>query len=336
MKILIISHRFYPDIGGIETISEGLADIFCKQGYAIRVMTHTNVRGERDFSYPIIRAPSLRQIVQQLRWADVVLENNPALRLSWLNIFINKPFVVVLQTWFSDTNKRFSFISFVKKMWLRRARKVIACSKAIRNEMYKKAVVIDNFYNDKIFQRIDGQPKVKDFVYLGRLVVDKGVDLATRAFEQLLHTYPDSNFTIIGDGVDMPKLKQYVKDKNLNALVSFKGNMRGTPLVECLNEHRFLLVPSIWKEPFGIVALEGMACGCIPLVSDGGGLPDAVGKAGLVFERGNQNDLLEKMILIKKDKALQLQLLEAASEHLGNHKLASLADSYLIVIKEAL
>lgn len=336
MKILLISHHFYPVVGGIETVSEGLANSFHEQGYQVRVMTRTAAEGSKQFPYQIIRTPNLSQMIRQLRWADIVLENNPALRLSWLNIIINKPLVVGLHTWITDSSKPFKLIPFIKKIWLRKASKVIACSLAVRNETYKKAIVVENFYNNHLFRRIEDQPKSRDFVYLGRLVVDKGVDFAIKAFEQLLLTFPDSNLTIIGDGADMAKLKQYVKDKNLHHAISFKGNMQGESLVQCLNSHHFMLVPSIWKEPFGIVVLEGMACGCIPLVSDGGGLPDAAGKAGLVFERGNQKDLLSKMILMKKDTALQHLLLNAAEQHLKKHKLADVADNYLKIMKTAL
>ena len=61
-------------------------------------------------------------------------------------------------------------------------------------------------------------------------------------------------------------------------------------MVEELNRHEIMVVPSRWNELFGVVALEGMACGCAMLVSDGGGLPDAVGYAG-----HNLKELIKKI-----------------------------------------
>ena len=41
MRILITSHRFYPDIGGIETITFILSDYFARQGHDVRIVTGT-------------------------------------------------------------------------------------------------------------------------------------------------------------------------------------------------------------------------------------------------------------------------------------------------------
>src|SRR5690606_40338743 len=91
--------------------------------------------------------------------------------------------------------------------------------------------------------------------------------------------------TIIGDGPEAPVLKALAVKYGLEHKVDFKGSLQGKELVDCLNQHKLILVPSRWEEPFGNVALEGMACGCIPVVSDGGGLAEAVGHAGLTFQR---------------------------------------------------
>lgn len=48
-----------------------------------------------------------------------------------------------------------------------------------------------------------------------------------------------------------------------------------------------MIVPSIYNEAFGIVTLEGLACGCRCIVSDGDGLHEAVGKYGTLFIKGD-------------------------------------------------
>ena len=96
------------------------------------------------------------------------------------------------------------------------------------------------------------------------------------------------SLTIIGDGPHRDYLENLALSYNIIPHVNFKGFLKGDVLVEELNRHEIMVVPSRWNEPFGVVALEGMACGCAMLVSDGGGLPDAVGSAGLQFKRANQ------------------------------------------------
>jgi glycosyltransferase involved in cell wall biosynthesis len=96
-----------------------------------------------------------------------------------------------------------------------------------------------------------------------------------------------------------------------------------------------ILVPSRWEEPFGNVALEGMACGCIPVVSDGGGLPDAVGSAGLTFKRGDTADMVKRIREILHSKELEEKLRLEALQHLKLHHPKKVADRYLKVIREA-
>lgn len=105
--------------------------------------------------------------------------------------------------------------------------------------------------------------------------------------------------------------------------------MSGRELVAELNRHRYLLVPSLWKEPFGIVALEGMACGCWPIVVDGGGLPEAIGNLGTVFTRGDVNDLSEKMLSVKRKNVLLTDQWTDVQQHLREHTVDRVGDAYL-------
>lgn len=112
--------------------------------------------------------------------------------------------------------------------------------------------------------------------------------------------------------------------------------LSGEDLVQCLNDHRFILVPSVWEEPFGMVALEGMACGCIPIVSDGGGLPDAVGNAGLIFQRGNVDALIDAIQLVYKNKEIEERFRTIAMDYLLSFQKEPIAKRYLQVIEEVI
>jgi glycogen(starch) synthase len=52
-----------------------------------------------------------------------------------------------------------------------------------------------------------------------------------------------------------------------------------------------MVVPSVMEEPFGIVALEGLACGCRMVISKAGGLPEAVGRFARIFRNGDVAEL---------------------------------------------
>lgn len=335
LKILFLTHKYYPDIGGIETISEILANSFYNAGYDVCLVTWTKEIGKKTFPFKVIRSPGFFDLIRVHRWAELVFENNLSLRLAWPGIFFNRGWVTSLQTWITKADGSVGLQEKIKFKWLKRSKIVISCSEAIRKRCWPTSIVIGNPYQEDTFKHLENIEKKGDFLFLGRLVSDKGADLAIQAFKQLLKEQEDNSsfsslsLTIIGDGPERDKLEKIVCDLQLTGRVFFKGALRGDVLVKSLNEHRFLLVPSMWEEPFGIVALEGMACGCVPIVSDGGGLPDAVGKAGLVFKRGDINSFVQSMLKVLKEPKLEEELRREAVMHLSTHTSVEVSRLYL-------
>lgn len=348
MKILFLSHNFYPFIGGIEANSDILSRAFFEAGHEVRILTWTKDSGKNIYPFPIIRNPSVFQLFKEHKWADLVFENNPCLRLAWPNLLFNHPSVIALNTWVSridgevGVHGKIGIQDRLKFLWFKRAKKVIAVSDAIRKQSFPPAIVIGNPYQADTFKVMPEITKTSAFVFLGRLVPNKGADEAIKAVHQLLLLDKKDKFlpfkptlTIIGDGPEKNKLEQKVKDLEIKDYVSFTGPLRGNDIAMCLNKHRYILVPSLWEEPFGNVVLEGMACGCLPIVSDGGGLPDAIGNAGLSFERGNTEALVSCIRKALDNPALEKQLRDAAQDHLIKHHPEIVSKRYLEVVEAA-
>lgn len=343
VKILFLSHSFYPHIGGIEINSEILAEAFVQAGYLVTLATWSMDLETKTFPFTVVRKPSMKALFKMHMWADVVFENNPSLRLAWPSWFYRKASVVVLNTWISRINGDSGWQDKLKMYWLKRATAVIAVSEALQNRCWPAAVVIGNPYREQTFRKLPQITRSKDFVFLGRLVSDKGAKLTIKALFRLVsiktsgkQVFPDVSLTIVGDGPEKKMLEDMAKAFGLLDHVHFTGALRGQELVSCLNEHRFILVPSIWEEPFGNVALEGMACGCIPIVSDGGGLPEAVGQAGLIFKRGNMDDLMNCIHSIIDNPVLEKTLRERCENHLIEHYSTTVSQRYLQVIQKAI
>ncbi|TCD02677.1 glycosyltransferase family 4 protein [Pedobacter psychroterrae] len=343
MRILFITHYFYPQIGGIEVNSEILAGEFHKYGHDVRLVTWSEDPYKKVFPYEVIRKPGKMKLIAEHKWAEVVFENNPSLRLAWPAFFLGKPSVVALRTWVRRNDGSMGWQDRLKTLWLARAKQVIAVSKAIRDECWPAASVIGNPYRNEVFKSLSDDDRPGDFMFLGRLVSDKGADLALKAFNEIVKfqgagvsTKRQFNFTIVGDGPERKKLEALVDKFGINTSVHFTGALRGDALVEALNSHKYLIVPSVWKEPFGNVALEGLGCGCLPIVANGGGLPDAIGNAGMVFERGNLDALVNTLKNLLQDPRLEASLRSNASEHLKNHDPGVVASKYLKVINQAL
>ena len=342
LKILFLSHQFYPDIGGIEINSEILADSFVRAGHAVLMLTWSIDPSQKKFPFPVIRKPSISQLLKGHFWADVVLENNPCLRLSWPRWFIRRPAVIAVNTWIARVNGARGFQDKVKLRWLASASRVIAVSEAIQKHISTSSVVIGNPYKANEFKRLPGVSRNKDFVFLGRLVSDKGASHAIHALQRLSKHLIQKNvtpakptLTIIGEGPERKNLELLVEKFNLQDQVVFTGSVIGKELTILLNQHKFILIPSIWDEPFGNVALEGMACGCLPIASDGGGLPSAVGKAGLTYRKGNIDSLVECIVHIWNNPHKENLMAQEIPNHLRIHQPEEVARQYLKVIETA-
>jgi glycosyltransferase involved in cell wall biosynthesis len=336
MNILFFSHSFYPKIGGIETVSMQLATNFQeRQNVSIIVVSRTKEIGNLMLPFEVVRAPSTKTIASLLKWCDVVFENNPCFGMSWLNFIVRKPKIVALHTWIVVPGNKISHLQKLKVRMLSDYNVVIACSNKIKEYTFKKSLVIENAFDTTLYKAIEGS-KIKDFVFLGRLVSDKGADMCVELLHELKERDgSEYSLTIIGDGAEMENLMQLAKDYKVENQVRFLGFLTGKNIVRELNQHRYLLVPSRWEEPFGIVALEGMACGCIPIVSDGGGLPDAVGNAGVVFKRNSLSSLIKSTVQLLENKETQSSLLQLASEHLSRHTEKQVSQLYFDVILKA-
>ena len=341
MKILFLSHVFWPQIGGIEVNSEILCDEFSNLGYDVVLLTSLKSSDEKDFSFSVVRSPSIFKLIKLIIDCDIIFENNPCLRLSWPLFFLKKKSVIAIRTVIERASGNRSWQDILKLWRLKKSTKVIAVSDYIRRVTFNDSIVIGNPYRKEIFKNLPDIKRTNAFVFIGRLVSDKGVDLALRAFRLYLDLNSNALiekpiFTIIGDGPERKNLEDLSNLLQLDPYVWFLGSKTEQDLAQELNKHISLIVPSLWQEPFGNVALEGMACGCIPIVSDGGGLPEAIGEAGLIFERGNVEDLAEKMKLLITDFDLQQKMINAQKSHLALHDPKTVAQKYLEVIKSAM
>ena len=175
-----------------------------------------------------------------------------------------------------------------------------------------------------------------ELAFVGRLVSDKGVDCLIRALASLKNKGIRPKLSIIGDGPERPGLEKLCSEFELFDQVRFLGARSQSEIGSLLQRHQILVVPSLWAEPFGLVVLEGLACGCMVIGSDRGGLPEAIGPCGLTFPNGDVNALAEKIEMALADRSVASQLLEGAESHLAKHRPASIAGRYLEIMRRVL
>lgn len=335
MKILIYSPFFYPSIGGLETVVSILAYEFVDQGHQVKLVSQILDPSSSYFPFEVIRRPNSAQLLKLAYWSDIYFQANISLKGIWPLLVTRKPFIVTHQGWYARSDSSIGWQDHLKYFATRFATNVCA-SEAIKEHISASSVVIPNTYRDDLFREIPEISRTKCLAFLGRLVSDKGADLLVESLFHLKGIGLVPHLTIIGSGPEEHKLYEQVKDLNLTDQVSFVGAKVGEELVQLLNAHQILVVPSRWQEPFGIVALEGIACGCVVVGSEGGGLKEAIGPCGLTFPNGNVQ-ALTKMLADLLNHPNQLSIYrEKAKQHLAHHQKAEVAKSYLQVFKEAL
>jgi glycosyltransferase involved in cell wall biosynthesis len=149
------------------------------------------------------------------------------------------------------------------------------------------------------------------FVYCGRLSREKGVDLLIRAFARALYAVPEAQLRIVGDGPERATLEDLVETLDAADSVEFAGRVTHEGVEDQLTEAWALVAPSIWAEPFGLIALEAAVHGVPVIASATGGLAELVEDkvTGLLFPNGNERALSECIVAIARAKAFPGQRL---------------------------
>jgi glycogen(starch) synthase len=326
MRILLCSYWFQPSFGGVETISKILAEEFAVAGANVTIVTQTPGPA-MDLPYDVVRQPSFKTLYALAKASDVIFQNMISLRTIVPIILSRKPIVVTHQSWMRRPDGKRGLENYIKLL-LVRASTNVSISKAIADSVPARSIIIGNPFEAKLFYTFPDTPRDKDIVFMGRLVSDKGCDLLLHAMAELKLRNLTPSLSIIGDGPELPTLKALTQQLNLTEQVEFLG-AGGQQRGQIVARHRIMAIPSLWAEPFGVVALEGIASGCAIVASSQGGLPDAGGPCGIYFPNKNVTALADALEQVLTDSSLQSKLVSAGPEHLKKFQPGAVARRYL-------
>jgi glycogen(starch) synthase len=152
---------------------------------------------------------------------------------------------------------------------------------------------------------------------VGRLVYEKGFHLALDALAPVVRRLGNVRFVVAGTGTAEAELKRQARRLRLTQYGSFLGWVGDDQLHALYRVADLCIVPSIY-EPFGLVALEAMASGCLCVVADTGGLREVVpgdGTVGLRFPARDAGALQETLERVLEDDGGRAQLVAEAREH---------------------
>jgi glycogen(starch) synthase len=227
-----------------------------------------------------------------------------------------------------------SHIHAVERRMVRRADRVITCSRYMQSHVSSvfgtprsRVVVIPNGVDPR-----DLEPVAADLpglrarfagtgerlvLMVGRLVYEKGFHLALDALAPLIRRLRDVRFVVAGTGTAEAELKRQARRLRLMRHGTFLGWVGDDMLHSLYRVADLCIVPSIY-EPFGLVALEAMASGCLCVVADTGGLREVVpgdGTVGLRFPSRDSDALGEILERVLTDDIARAQVVAEAREH---------------------
>jgi glycosyltransferase involved in cell wall biosynthesis len=174
--------------------------------------------------------------------------------------------------------------------------------------------------------------------YVGRLVEEKGLEVLFLAASKLVGPW---NIQILGDGPDRPRLEQMVQWLGLSGRVTFDQWMPSTHLPHYFSGLDVLVLPSLsranWKEQFGRVLIEAMACDVITIGARCGAIPEVIGEAGLTFAEGDVDELRGQLQNLIDNVALRQELRSKGRQRVvDNYTQAAVAKNTVNVYRRIL
>ena len=238
-----------------------------------------------------------------------------------------------------------SHIHGIERWMTNRAEQVIACSAYMRDhisDIYaieeERIAVIPNGIDPADLQPLDDEPMrelrarfaaphEKLVLLVGRLVYEKGFQIALEAMPRVIDELGDVRFLVAGAGTHEEELRVQAAALGLDGHGTFLGWIGDDVLHTLYRIADLTVVPSIY-EPFGLVALEAMASGCPCLVADTGGLREVVphDEVGLRFRARDPGSLAETAIRVLDDDELGRRIVAEAYEHVRTFDWADVAE----------
>jgi glycogen(starch) synthase len=235
------------------------------------------------------------------------------------------------QGWVQDEPQ--SHIHGVERWMAGRADGVVVCSHYMRGHVAdifdideRRITVIPNGVDAgdlrpvgdlEALRRQFAEPHEKLVLLVGRLVYEKGFQLALDALPGVIDLLGNVRFVVAGSGTHEHELKAQAERLGLSPHGTFLGWIGDDALHSLYRIADLCVVPSIY-EPFGLVALEAMASGCPCIVADTGGLREVVPQGERVGLRFNGGDAEHLGVMIERllvDRELRDRLVTEASEY---------------------
>jgi glycosyltransferase involved in cell wall biosynthesis len=200
-------------------------------------------------------------------------------------------------------------------------------SKILGKKGFGKSVVIPPAVDLSVFYPVDGGRGSADVRntrwvagFVGRIDEQKGIDTLLEAVSSL---DPGVSVLIAGEGPAKEKLQRLARTLGMAERVRWEPAVPHSQVRELFTSLDALVLPShtgiLWKEQFGRVLIESMACGVPVIGSDSGEIPNVIADAGLVVPEGDPRALAGSLVRLRDNEQLRRDLIARGLSRVERH-----------------
>lgn len=305
LRILMTSYTFHPDIGGVTSFNSDLCGALAGMGHDVTLATLTP--GETEgFAYKVVRNPSSIDLARLAFHSDINLLSNLSLNLALPLLLSPKPLALFHHSEAAWISPRSGVTRAIERLILARVNIHLPTSKYTGEAGGFKYSVVHPPFNSHIYSKEEEVPTDRrhDVLFTGRLVDEKGLSFLRANAHTIKHILGCDVIKIAGDGEMRGWVENLARE---DPSFQYLGRLARDQVARAMNEAAYVIVPSTHNEPFGIVALEALAASAVLISSNLGGLPEAAGDIGHLYDPSSGKSFKQALIAARTHREALLR-----------------------------
>jgi len=372
-KIILASGIFYPEVGGPAIHVRHIAEKLVKEGWNVHIFTYSSAKEKDNFDYKIHRIPkNLPKLARWFLYfievlffgfnskliytfdvsaaglpsflASKILHKKLIVRIGgdpiWERIVENGKRFLSMEDYYEkgfyiqDKPKLFKIV----KMILNKADRLVTYTKMLV-DMYEKyyevpkgkfTIIKNPFLDKKQESFFVGTPT---FVFAGRFVLYKNLELVIRAFNNIRNKKGDGELILIGSGPEENKLVNLIKELKAENYIQIKPNIPQTELFNLISNSSVCLAPALTEFNPNFI-LECLSFGKPVIITRGNGLSVDLPERFL-FSANSQKEFEDKI-----ERLFDKKIYEEECKYINkldlSHNWKNVVNSHLKLIRELL